>query len=203
MQDRLARALKLAKYDISDPTVAEIADVLFSLGGSSHRTAVYEAIARRRGAPFASPDLQAELLQAFERGAGQPSQKGMKPVLVLPFGPDSRRWSLDSEAFGHMHRAVTPAPAATERRTPNAHPPDRRPDLERRGGLTVHSPGRTRLRADPVQGGSVKEPSSLGFPPFVMIGSTGYDVAPSFSRKPQELWLWMTSGFSLSLIRFL
>ena len=57
MQDRLARALKLAKYDISDPTVAKIADVLLSLGGSSHSTGDYEAIARRRGAPFASPDL--------------------------------------------------------------------------------------------------------------------------------------------------
>ena len=118
MQDRTSRALKAAKFDVSDPVVAEIADVLFSLGGSSHRTAVFEAVARRRGSPFASADLQADLMRAFERGAAQPPQKGYRPVLVLPFGPDSRRWSLDSEAFGHMHRAVVPAPAAAERRPP-------------------------------------------------------------------------------------
>ncbi|WP_333587035.1 hypothetical protein [Phenylobacterium sp.] len=79
-----------------DPAVADIMQVLADCGGALHRKEVAVRIAERRGC-FARPErelVEAEVFTAFQRYMTFAATRRQPPLLSLPFGPGSYRWSL-------------------------------------------------------------------------------------------------------------
>jgi hypothetical protein len=102
----LARAARSKGAALVNPLVAEIADVLLMLGGSAHRDIVIDRVALRRGGRAASDALRRELVDAFELHRQRATVEGRPPLLHLPFGEETRRWSLTMDAVGALTSGV-------------------------------------------------------------------------------------------------
>jgi len=100
------RAARSKGAALVNPMVAEIADVLLMLGGSAHRDLVIDRVALRRGGHAASDALRRELVDAFDLHRERAVLEGRPSLLHLPFGEQTRRWALTSDAFGHLKTAV-------------------------------------------------------------------------------------------------
>jgi len=104
-----ARAARSKGAALVNPMVAEIADVLLTLGGSAHRDIVIDRVAIRRGGHAASDALRQELVGAFDLHRERAVLEGRPSLLHLPFGEQTRRWALTPDAFGHLKTAVAVA----------------------------------------------------------------------------------------------
>lgn len=79
-----------------DPVVGEIVHALLALGGSAHRDTVVAHIASGRAGrtTAATQELRAEIYSGFRRYIEMASARRPAPLLHLPLGPSSYRWSL-------------------------------------------------------------------------------------------------------------
>ena len=94
-----ARAARSKGAALVNPLIVEIVDVLLMNGGSAHRDVVFDQVALRRGGCPASDGLKADLIDAFEQHRHRASAEHRTPLLRLPFGEGSRRWSLTHDAY--------------------------------------------------------------------------------------------------------
>ncbi len=94
--DEVARArnAKVAKVSLINSLVNEITEALLEMGGSAHRDTVIDRVAVRRGIARVSDGLKVQLLDAFEQHRVRAGLESRQPLLHLPFGEGSRRWSL-------------------------------------------------------------------------------------------------------------
>jgi hypothetical protein len=98
------RPATIARSARSVPLLHQIVEVLLEMGGSAHRDAVIDQIARRQGAIRASASLTQQIVCAFERHCARATNRKETALVYLPFGEGSRRWGLVSRPL------VTPAP---------------------------------------------------------------------------------------------
>ena len=89
-----------------NPHVAAIAQTLLLLGGSGHRDEVMQQIAMDEGLSAASHQMKAELIKAFEDHCESAQAEGLRPLVHLPFGPQSLRWSLTMDAYQFLRGAA-------------------------------------------------------------------------------------------------
>ena len=89
------------------PAIADIVEVLSKSGGALHRSDVIKRIAERRGVRPgpARQQLEIDVLAAFDRYIAFAATRKQPPLLYLPFGPGSYRWSL-TEAGSKLLRRV-------------------------------------------------------------------------------------------------
>jgi hypothetical protein len=90
--------------------IDEIAEALLEMGGSAHRDVVIDRVAIRRGQMSVSEGLRMELVSAFDRHCAAAAGEGGSALFHLPFGEDSRRWSLTRDA---MRRVASTEPLAS------------------------------------------------------------------------------------------
>lgn len=98
---------RMSPVAAQDALIAEIIDALYSLGGQAHRDVVVNCIAAvRRTADMDPPhDLAQLLIAAFDDYLAVPPSPSW---LVLPFGPQSRRWALTHHGLEAMRRKQGP-----------------------------------------------------------------------------------------------
>jgi len=100
-----ARTAKFKGAALVNPLVGEIADALLEVGGAAHRDIVIDRVAYRRGGHAASEGLRRELLEAFNLHCDRARCEGRRPLIYLPFGEETRRWSLTTDAFDFLTTA--------------------------------------------------------------------------------------------------
>ncbi len=94
--------------DLINPHIAAIAQTLLALGGSGHRDEVIQQIAMDEGLSAAPSEMKAGLIKAFEDHRESAQAQGLRPIVHLPFGPQSLRWSLTMDAYQFLRGAATP-----------------------------------------------------------------------------------------------
>ena len=102
-----ARRARLKRMDTIHPIVAEIVEILQSLGGSAHRDLVADQVAMRRSglSVKASPALKDDVFQAFEAHCEGGPQTTGRLLFQKPFGGDSHRWALSPAARAFLGQA--------------------------------------------------------------------------------------------------
>ena len=91
-----------------NPQVAAIAETLMTLGGNAHRDEVCKHIALERGGMLSLDTIKSDLIQAFEGHRQCAAAQRLQPLLHLPFGPESHRWSLTLDAYQFFRKATLP-----------------------------------------------------------------------------------------------
>jgi len=104
-----ARTAKFRSVALINPLIGEIADALLGVGGAAHRDVVIELVALRRGGHPASEGLKRDLLDAFNLHCERAEAEGRRPLVHLPFGEQTRRWSLTVDAFEFLTTAKAAA----------------------------------------------------------------------------------------------
>lgn len=89
------------------PAITDIVEVLSKAGGSLHRSEVVKRIAERRGVRPgpARQQIEVDVIAAFDRYLAFAATRKQPPLLHLPFGPGSYRWTL-TEAGSKLLRRV-------------------------------------------------------------------------------------------------
>ena len=110
-----ARSNKLSDTWMINPLIAEIFQVLLDFGGSAHRDAVAEQIARRRSRAAPSAGFKREIVEAFDVHCDRARVSGLPALMYLPFGDNSQRWSLTPQVrqFADRYRAADGTLAST------------------------------------------------------------------------------------------
>ena len=93
-----------------EPVIAEILEALLTLGGSAHRQAVADQVCLRRGGRSGSPEPAArdEIYGAFDAYLARVATRKVPPLLWLPLGCGSYRWSL-TDAGQDLFQTGAPA----------------------------------------------------------------------------------------------
>ena len=93
-----------------DPVIAEILEALLTLGGSAHRQAVADQVCLRRGGRSGPPEPAArdEIYGAFDAYLARVATRKVPPLMWLPLGCGSYRWSL-TDAGQDLFQTGAPA----------------------------------------------------------------------------------------------
>jgi hypothetical protein len=102
----LARQLRADNFFLPSNLAVELAEALYQLGGAGHRANVIDWVARHRGEPLTA-DFASSLIEAFSQAIGEPAA-GQEPIMHLPMGPDSHRWSLTPAGYGALRGLLLP-----------------------------------------------------------------------------------------------
>lgn len=89
-----ARSKNLINTWMVNPLIVDIFHALLDLGGSAHRDTVVERIAWRRSLTNTSPAFEREIVEAFDIHRACAVEEGLPALMYLPFGEDTKRWSL-------------------------------------------------------------------------------------------------------------
>jgi hypothetical protein len=102
----LSRHLRDTNFFLPSNLAVELAEALYQLGGAAHRSNVIDWVVRHRGEPMTA-DFAASLIEAFNQAIATPTA-GEEPIMHLPMGADSHRWSLTAAGYGALRGLLLP-----------------------------------------------------------------------------------------------